>query len=130
MSAFMASPLGQAVRRMLDKATNEIITTSFPGTPSDFTVRPRRRLNWRKNLNRTISNWATSGQYRPGGLKLNGVAGGSRTRYLRSHNPVVCPVSHCNSLEIWGVYDCRMKKVRHREQLQSPRPLSLYEEGT
>lgn len=36
MSAFMASPLGQAVQKMLDKATDEIITTSFPGTPSVF----------------------------------------------------------------------------------------------
>ena len=33
MYAFMASPLGQAVRKMLDKTTDEIITTSFPGTP-------------------------------------------------------------------------------------------------
>ena len=34
----MASPLGQPVRKMLDKATDEIITTRFPGTPSVFTV--------------------------------------------------------------------------------------------
>ncbi|MDC3015212.1 hypothetical protein OA010_00200 [Luminiphilus sp.] len=34
----MASPLGQAVRKMLDKATHEIIRTSFPGTPSGFRV--------------------------------------------------------------------------------------------
>jgi curli biogenesis system outer membrane secretion channel CsgG len=38
MSAFLASPLGQAVQKMLDKATDEIITTSFPGTPSVFEV--------------------------------------------------------------------------------------------
>ena len=38
MSAFMATPLGQAVRKTLDKATHEIIRTSFPGTPSGFTV--------------------------------------------------------------------------------------------
>ena len=37
-------------------------------------------------------------------LKLNGVADGARTRHLRFHNPVVCPVSYCNSLEIWGGY--------------------------
>ena len=32
MSAFMASPLGQAVREMLDKATDEIIS-DFQGRP-------------------------------------------------------------------------------------------------
>jgi curli biogenesis system outer membrane secretion channel CsgG len=34
MNAFMASPLGQAVQKMLDKATDDIIRTSFPGVPS------------------------------------------------------------------------------------------------
>jgi hypothetical protein len=30
----MASPLGQAVQKMLDTATDDIIQTSFPGVPS------------------------------------------------------------------------------------------------
>jgi curli biogenesis system outer membrane secretion channel CsgG len=34
MNAFMASPLGQAVQKMLDTATDDIIQTSFPGVPS------------------------------------------------------------------------------------------------
>jgi len=34
----VASPLGQPVREMLDKAIDEIITTRLPGTPSVFTV--------------------------------------------------------------------------------------------
>ena len=34
MNAFMASPLGQAVQKMLDKATDDIIRTTFPGVPS------------------------------------------------------------------------------------------------
>ena len=34
MNAFMASPLGQAVQKMLDKATDDIIRTAFPGVPS------------------------------------------------------------------------------------------------
>lgn len=34
LSAFMASPLGQAVQKMIDRATDDIITTSFPGVPS------------------------------------------------------------------------------------------------
>ena len=38
MSAFVASPLGQPVREMLDKAIDEIITTRLPGTPSVFMV--------------------------------------------------------------------------------------------
>ena len=38
MFAFIASPLRPPVRKMLDKTTDEIITTRFPGTPSDFTV--------------------------------------------------------------------------------------------
>ena len=66
MSAFMASPLGQAVRRMLDKATNEIIRSSFQGRPQILQSRPKRKLNWQRNLNRTICNGATLGQYRPG----------------------------------------------------------------
>ena len=36
MYAFMASPPGQAVQKMPNKATDQIITTSFPGTPSVF----------------------------------------------------------------------------------------------
>ena len=38
MFAFIASALRPPVRTMLDKTTDEIITTSFPRTPSDFTV--------------------------------------------------------------------------------------------
>lgn len=34
VNAFMASPLGQAVQKMLDTATDDIIQTSFPGVPS------------------------------------------------------------------------------------------------
>ena len=34
MNAFMASPLGQAVQKMLDTATDDIIQLSFPGVPS------------------------------------------------------------------------------------------------
>lgn len=33
-SANMASPIGQAMQKMLDKATDDIIMTSFPGTSS------------------------------------------------------------------------------------------------
>ena len=40
-------------------------------------------------------------------LKLIGVDDGFQTRYLRSHNPVVCLASYCNFLEIWGVHYCR-----------------------
>jgi curli biogenesis system outer membrane secretion channel CsgG len=39
LSAFMASPLGQAVQKMIDKAADDIITTSFPGVPSAIVVR-------------------------------------------------------------------------------------------
>ena len=38
MSAFVASPLGQAVREMLDKAIDEFITTRLLVRPSVFTV--------------------------------------------------------------------------------------------
>ena len=34
----MSSPPGHAVQKMPNKATDQIITTSFPGTPSVFTV--------------------------------------------------------------------------------------------
>jgi len=34
LSAFLTHPLGQAIQKMLDKATDDIITTSFPGTAS------------------------------------------------------------------------------------------------
>ena len=98
---------GRRFAKCLIKLLMKSSQPAFQGRPQILRSRPKRRLNWQRNLNRTISNWATLGQYRPGGLKLNGVAGGSRTRYLRSHNPVVCPVSYCNSLEIWGIYYCR-----------------------
>jgi len=39
LSAFMASPLGRAVQKMIDKAADDIITTSFPGVPSAIVVR-------------------------------------------------------------------------------------------
>ena len=32
--AFMASPVGQAIQKVLDRATDDIITTTFPGTAS------------------------------------------------------------------------------------------------
>ena len=38
MSAFVALPLGRAVREMLGKAIDEIIATRVSGTPSVFTV--------------------------------------------------------------------------------------------
>ena len=38
MSAFMAPLLGQAVPKMLDYATDEIIKTRFLGTPSVFKI--------------------------------------------------------------------------------------------
>ena len=34
LSGFKAAPIGQAIQKMLDKATDEIIIRSFPGTPS------------------------------------------------------------------------------------------------
>ena len=34
LSAFKAAPIGQAIQKMLDKATDDIIVTSFPGTLS------------------------------------------------------------------------------------------------
>lgn len=34
LSGFKAAPIGQAIQKMLDKATDEIIMRSFPGTPS------------------------------------------------------------------------------------------------
>jgi len=33
-SAFLSSPLAQAVQKMIDRAADDIIITSFPGTPS------------------------------------------------------------------------------------------------
>jgi curli biogenesis system outer membrane secretion channel CsgG len=36
LSGFKAAPIGQAIQKMLDKATDEIIMQSFPGTPSIF----------------------------------------------------------------------------------------------
>ena len=38
MSAFVASPVGQAVREMLDKVIDEFITPRLPGRPSVFMV--------------------------------------------------------------------------------------------
>ena len=74
MSAFMASPLhGQPVREMLDKATNEIIRTSFPKTPPDFTVAAEAETQLAEESNRTISNWASLGQYRLGGTQTEWV---------------------------------------------------------
>lgn len=36
LSGFKAAPIGQAIQKMLDKATDEIIMQSFPGTPSVY----------------------------------------------------------------------------------------------
>lgn len=36
LSGFKAAPIGQAIQKMLDKATDSIIVKSFPGTPSVF----------------------------------------------------------------------------------------------
>jgi hypothetical protein len=36
LSGFKAAPIGQAIQKMLDKATDNIIVKSFPGTPSIF----------------------------------------------------------------------------------------------
>jgi curli biogenesis system outer membrane secretion channel CsgG len=36
LSGFKAAPIGQAIQKMLDKATDSIIVKSFPGTPSIF----------------------------------------------------------------------------------------------
>ncbi len=38
LSAFKAAPIGQAIQQMLDRATDDIIVTSFPGTESIFAV--------------------------------------------------------------------------------------------
>ena len=38
LSAFKAAPIGQAIQKMLDRATDDIIITSFPGTPSIFSL--------------------------------------------------------------------------------------------
>ncbi len=38
LSGFKAAPIGQAIQKMLDKASDEIIVRSFPGTPSVFPV--------------------------------------------------------------------------------------------
>lgn len=36
LSGFKAAPIGQAMQKLLDKATDSIIVRSFPGTPSIF----------------------------------------------------------------------------------------------
>ena len=36
LSGFKAAPIGQAIQKMLDKAADDIIIKSFPGTPSIF----------------------------------------------------------------------------------------------
>ena len=38
LSAFKAAPIGQAIQQMLDRATDDIILTSFPGTESVFAM--------------------------------------------------------------------------------------------
>jgi curli biogenesis system outer membrane secretion channel CsgG len=40
LSGFKAAPIGQAIQKMLDKATDDIIVKSFPGTPSIYSSIP------------------------------------------------------------------------------------------
>ena len=102
---------GSRFAEYLIKLSMKSSQPDFQGRPQFLRSRPKPRLNRQRNLNRTISNGATLGPYRPGrrGKYAQTEWGGRRgsDRHLRSHNPVVCPLSYCNSVEIWGGYHYR-----------------------